>query len=176
MSLVGYTQQKHSPPMKNDPVSRSQPFDPVYTRLFALYETSPAEARRVAHALANHEARHLEARHLVHGEWSPEAQGNTKARIAQIHATLAEVALNAAYAAALRDAVRADSAVRDATSVRDAAADAASYAAAYASYYARTNADAALAAADAAYATAASVRDAAASVRDAAYAAAVARA
>ena len=157
--------------MKNDPVSRSQPFDPVYFRLFALHETSPAEAKRVAHALANHEARHLAA-----GEWSPEAQGNTKARIAQIYATLAEVALNAAYAAALRDAVRADSAVRDATSVRDAAADAASYAASYASYYARTNADAACAAADAAYATAVAAAVAAASVRDAASAAASARA
>ena len=64
--------------MKNDPIT-TRPFDPVYARLFALHETSRAEARRVAHELANHEARHL-----VPGEWRPEAQGHTKARIAHI--------------------------------------------------------------------------------------------
>jgi hypothetical protein len=147
--------------MKNDPVSRSQPFDPVYARLFALYEGNPAEARRVVQALANHEAMHL-----VYGKGT---QADTQARIDQIYATLAEVALNAAYAAAIRDAVAADAAVRDAAAVRDVAAQAASYAAAYSAAYARANAYAAAVAADAAYAVAASVRDAAHVAAAAAY-------
>jgi len=145
--------------MKNDPVSRSQPFDPVYFRLFALYEGNPAEARRVAHALANHEAMHGKA--------------DTQARIDQIYATLAEVGRNAAYAAAIRDAVAADAAVRDAASVRDVAAAAAYHAAAYARLYERKHANAANARANAAYAVAASVRDAAYDAADAAYDAAV---
>lgn len=60
--------------------------DSIYIRLKALHGTSPAEARREAHAMAAHEAMHL-----VHGKWTPEAQDNARIRIKYIFDTLSDI-------------------------------------------------------------------------------------